>query len=163
MSSRVDGDLVVSGNFKAGSMQLPANSVGNGQADAANPIGADKLIHQHRKQYSQKHGTAVVTERMPIHIAWGAGTLYAFRANLRVACVGAATVVVDLYKNGATILSTTCDFSNADAITVIKEATFSNTAYAADDIFEVVVTATAGGGTLGQGLGADLVLREAAD
>jgi len=65
-------------------------------------------------------------------------------------------------KNGTTILSATADFSSSDAARAVKTGTLSVTSYADGDVFEVVITATAGGGTLGTGVYVGLELSEVA-
>jgi hypothetical protein len=69
---------------------------------------------------------------------------------------------VDLKKNGTTVLSGLPTLTNADAAFAFDLGTFSSTPYVADDVFTIVVTATVGGGTVGQGLTAQLITREAA-
>lgn len=160
MSTRLDGDVVVSGNLKAGSFTLPSNIIGDSQVSSANPIGANKLIQQVRQSFSQKRGVAVAAERKTIHMPYAAGELESFRACLSVACIGDSTITVDLLKNGTTILSTDIDFTSAVAAYAFVTATFSSTPYIVTDVFEVNVTVSAGTGTLGQGIFADLVVRE---
>jgi len=160
MATRIDGDLIVAGSFKANSFAVPSNSVGDTQFKASDALTAAKQEHQYARTYAQANGSAVVSETRGIHIAYAGGTLQSLVAALKTACVGAATVVVDLKKNGTTVLSGTITLDNSIAAYATVAATFSSTAYSADDVFEVVVTSAAGGGTLGQGLTVTLVTHE---
>jgi hypothetical protein len=69
-------------------------------------------------------------------------------------------VTVDLRKNGTTILTSVITISVAQAAYARVAGAIASAAYIAGDVFELVVTATAGGGTLPQGLFVDTVLRE---
>jgi hypothetical protein len=162
-TSVLDTDLVVRGVLRATSVGLPATCVGDTQMNASDPVGSDKLQHQYIEPFAQAHGVAAVSERRAIHVARGAGTLTAFRAGLTVANVGAATVTVDLRRNGTTILTSVITLNSGTAAFAKVDGVISSATVAAGDVFEVVTVATAGGGTLGQGVFATLIIREAAD
>lgn len=75
--------------------------------------------------------------------------------------VGAATHSIQLKKNGSNILSSALVMDSANTNYVLEEAAgYTSTSYAAGDFFEVDITATAGGGTLGQGLMFDVQFDE---
>lgn len=163
----VGGDLYVSGALSCGSLTPPANSV----TDAAvatgasgSKVSATKLQHQHLKLYAQASGTTASTESRVIHYVYGAvGTLVSLKAGNVVAPIGAATVTVNLKKNGSSILTggTAITLDNTTtAYTGIVSGTFSSAALAAGDVLEFVFTATAGGGTLPTGVWAEVILRE---
>lgn len=158
----IDGDLWVKGNVSGQSMTIPAGSVTNSAVKAAAGMDQSKLQHQHRKSYNQAFGSAVAAETRTVHIVYGAtGTILAFRASLNgLVCAGAAVITVDLKKNGASILSAVLTFNSTHTLRQILSGTFSSAALVAGDVLDVVVTAVAGGGTLGQGLGVDLVVAE---
>lgn len=164
-SNTVDGNLQVRGNISADSFGLPANSVGNTQVKASEPLGVDKMTHQYVPLVSQAHGAASVARREVIHVARGAGLLREMRAGVVVANIGGATITIDVYKNGATVLSgaEVIDNSVAAFDVVTGALAASPTAYADEDVFEVVVTVAAGGGTIGQGVWVQLVFEEDAD
>ena len=163
MASIIDGDLTVRGTLRTNSFAPPANSIGNTEFDATDPLDATKQQHQYVLKYAQDDGAVVATKTSPIHTAHAAGTLVALVASLKTPCVGAATVVVDLLKNGTTVLSGTITLDSGESAYATVDATFASTAYAAGDNFDVRVTATAGGGTIGQRLGVFLTVREDAD
>lgn len=154
--------IVCRGSARFGSVSLPNNSVGDANVNAADPIGVTKQDHQYSPIVQQTHGTATVSRREVIHVARGAGVIRSFRIGQVVANVGGATVTVTLLKNGTNILSSTLQLTNAQAAFATLSGTFGvgNDVYAADDVFEVNVTAAAGGGTLGQGFFAQLVVDE---
>jgi hypothetical protein len=103
----VDGDLRVRGRVIPDAMTIPASSVGNTQFNAADPLAVANQQHQYVKQLAQVNGSAAAAERRVIHRVYGAtGTLLDFKAGLVTAAVGAATVTVDLRKNGASVLNT---------------------------------------------------------
>lgn len=156
------GDLYVRGTLRADDFNPPNGTINNGHI-ASGQIDANKLQQQIAALYTQDHGTAVASKRSVIHVAHGDGTLIQFSAGTVVANVGAATITVDLRKNGTTVLSGTADLDNTVAAFDSELGTFASTTYNASDVFEVVVTATAGGGTLGQGLFVKLLAREDAD
>lgn len=153
------GDLFVNGNLRAISAQLPTSAVTNASVVAGAGIDATKLQHQHNKTFSQPN-TAATTETKVIHVAYGAGTVIAFRAGSIAIAVGGATVTLDLKKNGTTVLSAVITLDTGNVARVAEAGTVSVTAYAAGDVFEVVATATAGGGTLPTGLFAHAVFNE---
>jgi len=149
----IDGDVNIIGNLRVGSLTLPSSCVGDTQITAsAGPIAYNKLQQQRSCKYAQKYGTAVVSERTGIHIPLGSGSVFSFFAALAVPCVGAATVVVDLLKNGSSVLSSPITFNNTVTAFNTVVGTFSSTGYVSGDVYEINITATAGGGTIGQGL-----------
>lgn len=71
-------------------------------------------------------------------------------------------MTVDLKKNGTSVLTSTVTIDHTVAAYTQVAASIATNTYVAGDVFEVVVTATAGGGTLPQGLFVALITREAA-
>jgi hypothetical protein len=162
MASQLLTDLYVGGNLSAKTFSCPAASItDNGVASAAG-IQASKSQQQFTKTYGQVTGVGAVTERRPIHSVYGAtGLVVQFRAAAAVANIGAATITVQLKKNGVNILTSAISLSSSTvAFAWVAAAGFTTTSLLASDILEVDVTATAGGGTLGQGLICELVTRE---
>lgn len=161
MASRIDGNLTVSGGFSCGQFSPPAGSIADAAVAAGAGIGASKLVHQHRLHYNQ-NGTAA-TATVPIHVARGTGTILDVRAGTIAACAGAATIEIDLKKNGTTVLSGTITLDNANTNRVAESGTLSVTSLVAGDWLELVITATAGGGTLGTGLLVSVTVEEPAE
>ena len=92
----------------------------------------------------------------------GAGTIIDFSAGVLAAAVGAATVTIDLKKNGTTILAGLLTIDNTLAINTLKFNTPSSLTLATNDVLTLVITAAAGGGTLPTGLFINVRYSEAA-
>lgn len=156
----INDDLHVGGHLGANSMTLAANSVNNATVQASAGISASKLEHQHRQIFEQPN-TAATSETRVIHVARGAGTIIKFSAGSIAIAAGAATVTVNLLKNGVSILSGAITLDTGNVAYTPENGTVSNTAVAAGDVFTVTTVATAGGGTLPTGVFASLDLSEA--
>lgn len=157
------GDLFVNGNFRATSMTMAGGVIANAQVAAGAGIDTTKLNHRHHFRFSQPNTTAT-TETKAIGRVYGAtGTLVAFYVGSIGIMAGAATVTVDLKKNGATMLSAVVTLNNANAARVAVAGALASTALVAGDLLEVVTTATAGGGTLGTGVFAFATVDETAN
>lgn len=155
-------DIYINGNLSPKTFTPPAGCIDDTAVKAAAGIQASKLQHQHEPQYNQVHGSAATTVRQVLHVVKGAtGTLEKFRAGVVVACIGAATISIQLKKNGSNILSAALVLDNANAAFAIEDAAgLTSTALVAGDVLEVDITAMAGGGTLGQGLFCQAIVRE---
>src|SRR5262245_7049738 len=106
MASQLITDLYVAGNLSAKTFSPPAASITDKAVAVGAGIQATKLQHQHTKSYGQVYGSVATTERRPIHSVYGlTGQVVQFRAAMALANVGAATVTVQLKKNGANILT----------------------------------------------------------
>lgn len=158
---RWPGDLYVAGNVSANSMTIPDESIGDGAIDPGRPISSLKLEHQHLAYHRQAHGTATVARREVIHKAFGNGVLAGVEATLVVPNVGAATVTIDVLKNGVSVLTSPLVLGVAAAFAASAAGIAGGGTYVADDIFETSVSVAAGGGTIGQGLVVQGVFREA--
>ncbi len=160
-TGRVTSDLIVDGYLTvSGGMAIPAGAVSNSQVVGSAGISASKLQHSPRKAYSQPNTTATSETRI-IHVAHGAGTLLGFKAGSIVAAIGAATVTVNLLKNGTTMLSSVITLDSANAAYTPEDATLSVTSIAANDVLTIAIVATAGGGTLPTGVYCSASLEEA--
>lgn len=164
MATNTDDDCNFAGkvNF-SGSVGFPVGCVGDPQVNPSSPIDVTKLRHRHNITSSQVQGVAAVTERRVVHRARAAGTVTSFYAGLTVVCTGAATLTFDVLRNGTTMLSAPLVIGNAvAAYNSLPGSLIASPVYAAGDVIEVVLTATAGGGGLGQGAFSALVLTEGA-
>lgn len=158
--SRIEGDLYVYGNLSSKTVTLPDGGITNAMIAAATGIDATKVDHQHRGIFSQPNTTAT-SETKIVHVCYGAtGTVVAFKAGSIVANIGAATVTLDLKKNGATILSAVITLDSANTTYVVEAGTINSAALVAGDVLTVVTVATAGGGTLATGLFAAVTVNE---
>ena len=137
----------------------------SGHVEASAGIEASKLEHQHRATYAQESATtaAAANDRV-IHVVKGTtGTLKTFSAGCVVANIGNSTIDVDLHKNGVSVLTAAISIDSGDAAYAIVAGIIDTAAVVADDVLEVVVTVTAGTGTLGKGVFASLDLWEDVD
>lgn len=149
--SRIDGDFHVNGVLTAKTLDVPASTIVDADVSSAADIGQSKLEHQFEANYGQSGTAASAT--IPIGIIYGAsGTMLDIRAASIAACVGAATVTVDLKKNGTSMLSAVITLDNANTARVAEAGTLTTTTLANGDFLELVIVATAGGGTLATGL-----------
>lgn len=161
--SRHEGDLHITGNLSAKTVQLPAGTVDNADIEAAAGIDASKLEHRHQITAAQPKTTAADETRV-IHVVYGAtGTVLAFRAGSIVANIGDSTVTVDLKKNGSSILTAPITLDSGDSAYAKVAGTIDTPGLVAGDVLEVVIDATVGTGTLATGVFCELVLNEDAE
>jgi hypothetical protein len=156
--STVATDLYVAGALSCQSFSPPAGCVTDQAVPTPSPpsgaIQATKLQQQRRNRYQQSSSVTVVTDQAVVALVGGTtGTVLTLKAGMAVANVGAATVVVDLLKNGSSILTSTITLNNSlAAYALVSTSSFTATALVAGDVLEIKITATAGGGTLGKGV-----------
>lgn len=164
-TSIVGGNLLVRGQLvPQGGMVIPAASIGNTQVGTTDPIAADKLQHQLQPCYVTGSATTAAAATQAVHVVRGvSGTLVGFDLGSIVANIGDSTVTVDLKRNGTSLLTAAVTLTSAHAAREVVAATLLTTALAADDVLEVVVTVSAGTGTLAKGVFARVTLREDAE
>jgi hypothetical protein len=158
----IEGDMVVSGHLRAGSMELPIDSVGNAEVDVSDPINNDKQWHRVVCNCDTLKGVAVTAFRKLAYLARSPGTIMDLRIALGVACTGTTSFVkVGIWKNGVLISSTlaTCNPTHA-AYVQGQQGTFSTSTFTTGDTLEFEVTVAAGDGVVGQELLAVLTINE---
>jgi hypothetical protein len=156
-------DLNVQGTLTCKNINLPAASVGDAEIESAAKINASKLNHAHRVIYAQGSSSNAAAATQVVHVVVGAaGTVQAVKAGAVVPAVGAATATVDVRKNGTTILTSPITLNNSQTARQQVSGAVSVTSLVAGDVLEIVTTATAGGGTLAQGLFAAIDIFEEA-
>lgn len=158
--SVVESDLIVRGTLRPTGFSAPADCIGDTNFNGSDPLSTGNQDHLHTKEFAQV-GTSA-SETKVIHYARAAGSVTGFRAGSVVANIGAATVTVDLKKNGTTVLSAVITLDNANAAYTAEAGTISSASYVSGDVFTVVTVATAGGGTLATGVYAAADFDEAA-
>lgn len=141
---------------------VPASSFGNTEFDGTDPLATAKQVHRYVRSLSQAHGSAAAAERRIVHRCHGAGSIVAVRVGVAVACIGDSTITVDVKKNGTTVLSAPVVLDSGNLAYTAEGGALSVTTTAADACLEVIVTVSAGTGTLGQGLSVDVIVDEAA-
>ena len=154
----IQGDLHVTGTVTGGSLTPSALTVTNASVSSTAAIAATKLEHQFALSYTQ-NGTAA-SATIPLHVAYGAGTIVSVKAASIAIAVGAATVTVDLKKGGTTCLSGVITLDSGNAARTSEAGSLTVTTYSADNFLERVTVPTAGGGTLPTGLIGTVNLRE---
>lgn len=132
--------------------RLQPGAVGNDEVAAAAGLASSKLDHVFEGLYAQESATACADEARVIHAARAAGNVRDFSAGSVVANIGAAVVDIDLLKGGVSILVAKIQLTAAHAAYEIVEGTVDTAAYVAEDVFEVDIDGTAGGGTLAKGV-----------
>jgi hypothetical protein len=161
-NNRIPGNWAVGGILSATTMVIPANSVGDDQVEADAGIAASKLEHESHATFAQAN-TSAADETRIIYVAHAAGEVLEFKAGSIAAAVGDSTVTVDLKKNGTTILSSVITLDNGNTARVVEAGTLvASPTYVAGDVFEVVIDATVGTGTLPTGVFGSMVVNEAA-
>lgn len=159
-TTKIDSDLIVNGNFAANGMTIPAGAVTDSCVAANAQISSSKL-RPHKTVTVELFGpaTSVASVTKWILMIKGAtSALLDFQCAVAVAGSAGAglTCTVDLQRSTtaggfATVLSSTVDMKTTLARTATA-GTITTPAGVAGDIYEVIVTAAAGSGTLPQGL-----------
>lgn len=157
--SIVNDDLTVTGTLKPYSLAAPGRCITDFNMNPSSPISSNKYQPQFKRMYTQSYGVAASSDRVVSHIAKAAGNLYTIRAGLVLPNASTATVTIDLKKNGTTVLAGVLTLAVGSAYIPIN-GSIATLPYVANDVFELIITAAASGGTLGQGLFIDVVYNE---
>lgn len=160
--SQIESNLHINGSLTAQSLIPSAGSVSDAQVAASAAIAVSKQQQQTRAAIGDTFATTTATARRFLYRVTGAtGIIDSFKAGNTTINIGAATISIQLKKNGANILSAAIVLDTANVNYVAEAASgFTSTALVVGDVLEVDITATAGGGTLGLGFFAQIVLRE---
>ncbi len=144
-------------------LAIPSLTIVDAMVNGAADIAASKLEHQHQISYAQESATDVADEARVLHAVYGTtGSVLAFECGVVVAAAGAATVDVDLLKNGVSILTAAIEINNATVIYTPKAGTIDTAAVVDGDVLEVSIDETIGGGTRPKGVWCSLILTEKA-
>lgn len=154
---RSDETLLVEG---AASFRSKSTTLAKGTNVAANALN-----HRLHALVADKSGTAATTYTRPVFVAYKDCTILGVRAGAIAPNQTGATVDVDLLKNGSSILSSAIQLTDADSARELKDGTsnLTSTTLAAGDVLELDFTATAGGGTLADGVFAEVIVEENGD
>lgn len=161
--SQFDGNVTVGGQLQVqGAIVLKTQSLSGTAINPAVPVPTGSVTHQNRKGYSQPNTTATTETRTLYRVRGATASLKEFFAGSIAINAGAATVTLDLKKNGTTLLSSVLTLNSSNTARVPVNATLlaSPTALVAGDVLEVVITATAGGGTLATGVDCGITVDE---
>jgi hypothetical protein len=135
-----------------GDVSFPSGSIGNTDIEASAGVDASKLEHLHRIIYAQPNTAATSVTQIVYQCLGTTGTTLEVRAGSIAIAVGAATVTVDVKKNGTTILSGVITLDTGNTNRVSESGTISVPSLVDGDVLEIVTVATAGGGTLPTGV-----------
>ena len=122
---------------------MNAGAIENQHVNASAAIAATKMEHQHRAMYEQESDTTAAAETRVVHVVKGTtGTMKSIKVGSVVACIGAATMTVDMLVNGVTKLTGTIELDNADVAYIPIAGTIGNDALVADDVMAGVQRAS---------------------
>ena len=160
---RIDEDMQAVGAWTFTRMpSLPAG-ITNAMVAAGAAIDQSKLQHQHRIVHHQPN-SAATSETLPVFRCYGTtATLIEVAVGSIAIAVGAATVTVDIKKNGTTVLSAVVTLDTGNTAYVGELASISVPGMVAGDVLTAVIVATAGGGTLPTGVYIALTIKEDAN
>lgn len=157
----IGGDLRVRGAIIPGSIRMPAGSVTDDGVAAGADISAAKLVHRHNAVWQQPN-TAATAETRTIHVVRVAGIISEILAGSIAAAIGDSTVTIDVKKNGTSVLSSAIVLDNSNTARVPELGTINTSVddVVADDWLEVVITISAGTGTLPTGVFVQVLIEE---
>lgn len=164
-SNRIEGNLHVAGSLTAEQLVPSTGSVTDNSVQAGTNVAATKLEHQHQVTVPlTAHAEDATARRVVAHRVRGeTGSVVAFGAASTVIATSTGQAVINLRKNGTTILTSTITLDSANvAFTLEDAAGFTSTALAAGDVLEVSIDSVSGS-TVPKGVFASLVIREKAD
>lgn len=154
MGTRYNEQVDFLGGITVGSGQtcvLPSGVITAANIAAAAGVECSKLDHRSRQVYAQS-GTAAAATAAIHYVIGTTGTINSFQCGVIGACVGDSTITIDLKKEGSSILSAAVVLDSTNAARAPEAGTLSSASVVAGDLLEVVVTVSAGSGTLGTGL-----------
>lgn len=159
MATTFDGNVQVNGTLVAKAITYPSGGISDAAVQAGAQIDATKLDHQYDVIYAQESATDALVENKVIHIVQGVGTLVSFAAGSVVKAAAAGNAVIDLLKNGSTVLSGTITLDSTNTNYILEPAPgYTSTTLAIGDVLEFKLTSTAA--TKPKGVFCRLVVRE---
>lgn len=159
---QIPSDVNITGTLTPRSINLPSGCVVDDDVSASADISASKLEHQYQRvSVLCDHATSAAAKRQQIHRVYGAtGTILEFGVAASVAATSTGAAVINLYKNGSTILSATITLDSATAAFTLKEPSgFTSTALVAGDVLEAAIDSVSGS-AVPKGVSCHLALRE---
>ncbi len=157
MSNTLQNTTLRGSTVITGSLRVPDESIPNTAIPAGADIEDSKLRHRYVFVHSQEDGSAVADAEQLLHIERATGSVIAIEAVIETAAAGDAEVEIDLEKGNAgsafaSILTSPITITNSTAVRTVVTGTVDTQALADNDVLKLTVDATAGGGTLPQGL-----------
>jgi hypothetical protein len=153
MANQFNGDTVVRGHLSATSMTIPVNTVTSNAVQASANISADKLESRIYASHAQPN-SAATAETRTLFVARRAGLIQHIYVGSIAKAIGDSTVTVDVKKNGTSVLSSVVTLNSSNTARIAVAATIDGTQddLVAGDWLEVVITISAGTGTLPTGV-----------
>jgi len=148
--SVLQSDLHIVGRMTCQTATLPSSCVSNSNVASDAAIASTKVVHRKQAGYSTAAASDPATITVPLMIARYAGSIDSFDVGpMSQAGTGDRSVAVDLQKSTgggafATVLSGAITINASDAIRSVSAGTISDSALAAGDILQLVITVTAG-------------------
>ena len=151
-----------------GTVALPDGTVTSASFSSvtADALDADKQEHRIAIPYSQASGSDVTSETKLLYLARNAGSIKAVEVVPSTAPTGGdKQFTVDVQKSTgaaafATVLSSAVTVSSSSTDRTSQNGSVSSAAYVANDIFQVVITASGSTGSQGQGFTVVLTVDE---
>lgn len=159
MTARLDS-LHVSGTLTCDKFTPPEDSIGNAAFRSGDYLAGDKIQHGLRLLLAQDSDAEAAAQTRVVHVAVAAGTLMAIRAGCVDPCSGDAEIIVDVLKNGSSVLVSPITLDSNQNARETVSGTINSEALAADDVLEVEITVDAGTGSLGAGVFVSIVGHE---
>lgn len=159
-------NIDVRANFYADTITARAGTFSDTWLNTSDRVIASNLTHQFPIRHSQKNGTAVVAESMPIFRAVANCVINSFGVfNTAKPTGGDLTFTVDLQKSTgggafASILTGVITRSSADANLEFEAGTLSSTTLVAGDALLVVIAVAGSTGTQGQGILCEAIIEQ---
>ncbi len=147
-----NGDMVVRGTLVPTRLVVPVACVKSASIEPGSNLDADNLESRFCASHAQPN-SAATTETRTLFVARRAGTINEIIAGSIAAAIGDSTATIDVKKNGTTVLSSAIVLDNSNTARTPEVGTISGDGiFAAGDWFEVVITISAGTGTLPTGV-----------
>ena len=165
---RVDGDIHFSGNFRArrmefGDDEFTGSHFASFNSGLQSPVWR-KFIQEHRLTYGQEMATDVAAAKRMIYECryYGGGTILGVACGLAgVVPGGDRTAVIEVYKNGTTVLTGAVTLDSSNTIRESEAGTLVTTPTVAEgDVLEVGVTLGGSSGTHPRGLWVTVSVKE---
>lgn len=147
-----NGDMVVRGTLAPTRLVVPVGCVKSASIETGANLDADNLESRIYASHAQPN-SAATAETRTMFVARRAGTINEIIAGSIAAAIGDSTVTIDVKKNGTTVLSSTIVLDNTNTARTPEVGTISGDgSFVAGDWLEVVITISAGSGTLPTGV-----------
>ena len=147
----INDDVHINGHLTSKTAAIPAGTVTNAMVNGSAAIACAKIQKPRLLEYGTTGTAASAT--VPIYVCKGAtATVQSIRAGSIAIAVGGATVTIDLKKNGSSILTGVITLDTSNTARLLEAGTVSSPGLVDGDWLELVIVATAGGGTIPTGL-----------